>query len=276
MPELPEVETLRRGVEPHVLGRVIERVDVREPRLRWPVPRSFAAKVKDRRITAAGRRAKYLILALDNGDRVLVHLGMTGRLSVLPPEHPRVKHDHVDFHLRDAKGRRSLLRFRDPRRFGAILLWPAKDEGHMLLDELGPEPFDPAFDGHYLFERSRGRSAPLKSFIMDGRIVVGAGNIYATEALFRARLRPARPAGRVTRAQYALLAAKVREVLEEAIGQGGTTLRDFANADGEAGYFAVKLDVYGRDGQPCRVCGAGIRRAVIGQRSSFYCPSCQR
>lgn len=276
MPELPEVETIRRGLRTHVVGRIIRRMTVSERRLRLPVPRQLGARVANRRIVGAERRGKYLILALDSGDRLLIHLGMTGRLSLLPVETPRNKHDHVDFELADARDRRSLLRFRDPRRFGAVLWWPAAQRGHALLDALGPEPFDAAFGGEYLYERSRGRRVALKNFIMDGRIVVGVGNIYASEALFRAGVRPARAAGRVTRAEYARLAEAIREVLNEAIAQGGTTLRDFAGTSGEAGYFRVRLAAYGRDGQPCRACGTKIRRVVIGQRSSFYCPQCQR
>jgi formamidopyrimidine-DNA glycosylase len=275
MPELPEVETVRRGIEPHVVGRTIERVWVREPRLRWPVPRDFADSLSGRRIAAAGRRAKYLVLTLEDGDRLLIHLGMSGRLFVLEPDHPLVRHDHVDFLLHGGSAPPRLLRFHDPRRFGAVLLWPRSAPGHVLLDGLGPEPFDAAFNGDYLYQRSRGRSAPLKNFIMDGRIVVGAGNIYAAEALFRAGLRPGRAAGRVGREQYRRLAEAIREVLGEAIRLGGTTVRDFAGADGASGYFQQALFVYGRENQPCRRCGSSIRRRVIGARSSFYCPRCQ-
>lgn len=276
MPELPEVETIRRGLARQVVGWRIRRVAIHERRLRFPVSRRLAARVTGCRILAAERRAKYLILPLDSGDRLLIHLGMSGRLSVLSWPQPPGKHDHVDFELADADDQRSLLRFRDPRRFGAVLLWSATQPHHALLAALGPEPFDPAFDADYLFARARGRRVAVKNFIMDGRIVVGVGNIYASEALFRAGLRPTRPAGRVTRAEFARLAAHIREVLGDAIAQGGTTLRDFAGAHGETGYFRVRLDAYGRDGQPCRVCGSEIQRLRVGQRSSFYCPHCQR
>ena len=272
MPELPEVETVRRGIEPHVLGRRIERVVVRDPRLRWPVQADLPARLAGRRIEYAGRRAKYLVLGLDNEDRLLIHLGMSGRLWVLQAQQPVIKHDHLDLELDS----RSLLRFHDPRRFGAVLLWPREQAAHELIDHLGPEPFDPGFDGEYLFKLSRGRSAAVKNFIMDGRVVVGAGNIYAAEALFHAGIRPARAAGRVSRGEYQALALQVREVLDEAIGQGGTTLRDFAGANGEAGYFQQDLFVYGREALPCRTCGTAIKRMVIGQRSSFFCPRCQR
>lgn len=272
MPELPEVETIRRGIEPHVIGRRVSGVVVRERRLRWPVPADIESRLLGRRIEAATRRAKYLVLHLDNGDRLLIHMGMSGRLWVLDAQEPLVKHDHLDIVLDSGR----LLRFHDPRRFGAVLPWPAREAGHALLRDLGPEPFDSMFDGAYLYALSRGRRGAVKNFVMDGHVVVGAGNIYAAEALFRARVRPSRAAGRVTRAEYAELAARIREVLTEAIEQGGTTLRDFAGANGEAGYFQQDLYVYGREGDPCRTCATTIRRKVIGQRSSFFCPRCQR
>lgn len=272
MPELPEVETVRRGIEPHVVNRRIKAAVVRDARLRWPVPKSFAARVAGQKIVATSRRGKYLLLHLHSGDRILIHLGMSGRLLLLQRGHPLRKHDHVDLELSSGV----LLRFADPRRFGAVLHWPGNETEHTLLKGMGPEPFSEAFNGDYLFELSRGRSAAVKNFVMDGRVVVGAGNIYAAESLFRAGIKPAKAAGKITRAQYQTLAQKIREVLNEAIEQGGTTLRDFANANGEAGYFQQKLFVYGRAGEACRVCKTVIRRLVIGQRSSFYCPRCQR
>lgn len=272
MPELPEVETVRRGLEPYLVDRRIARVDVRERRLRWPIPDDLARRLRNRRVQRLDRRGKYIIVTLDSADRLILHLGMTGRVLVLDADTPLRKHDHVDLRLDSGK----IVRFHDPRRFGAMLLWPAGQTEHVLLRDMGPEPFSDAFDGEYLFRASRGRSAPVKSFVMDGRIVVGAGNIYATEALFRAGIRPTRAAGRLSRAQCTLLADKIREVLGEAVALGGTTLRDFAGANGESGYFQQALLVYGRDGEPCRNCGSAIRRLVIGQRSSFYCPRCQR
>lgn len=279
MPELPEVETVRRGVEPHVVGRTITAVTVREPRLRWPVPPQFADYARGRRIERVTRRGKYLLFELGPapdgqgaGDRIIVHLGMSGRLYVLERETALLKHDHVDIDLSDG----TRLRYNDARRFGAVLPWPASEPGHALIDELGPEPFSPAFSGDYLYTLSRGRRAPLKNFVMDGHVVVGAGNIYAAEALFRAGLRPTRAAGRVTRAEYGRLAQAIREVLEAAIVQGGTTLRDFAGARGEAGYFQQVLNVYGREGQPCRACGTIIRGRRLGNRASCWCPHCQR
>lgn len=272
MPELPEVETVRRGLTPYLQHRRIDAAAVREPRLRWPIRPDLPTKLAGRRVEHIDRRGKYLIVALDSGDRVILHLGMSGRILVLDPDTPLRKHDHVDWHLDSGR----LIRFHDPRRFGAMLWWPADEDEHTLLRGMGPEPFSDAFDGDYLFRASRGRSAAVKSFVMDGRIVVGAGNIYATEALFRAGIRPTRAAGRLTRADCVRLADHVREVLAEAVERGGTTLRDFAGADGEAGYFQQELSAYGRDGEPCRICAAPIRRIVIGQRASYYCARCQR
>jgi formamidopyrimidine-DNA glycosylase len=271
MPELPEVETIRRGVEPHVVGRTIREVVVRDSRLRWPIPAEFAAFARGKKIHGVARRGKYLVFDL-GGDRLILHLGMSGRLYVLDPGVPLKKHDHVDLLLSGGV----LLRFHDPRRFGAVLPWPAAEAHHALLAELGPEPFSAEFSGDYLFERSRGRSAAVKLFIMDGRIVVGVGNIYASEALFRAGIRPRTAAGKVTRAQFARLAQAILEVLRIAIEHGGTTLRDFRGSDGSNGYFQQELRVYDREGLPCYVCKTPIKRLVLGQRSSFYCPVCQR
>jgi formamidopyrimidine-DNA glycosylase len=270
MPELPEVETTRRGVEPHVLGRRVTAVRVHDRRLRWPVPAALARELPGRRIERVERRAKYLLFHA--GDRsLLIHLGMSGRLRVLPDTQPPQAHDHLDILLDGGQ----LLRLHDPRRFGCAL-WLAGDPlQHRLLKPLGPEPFSEAFSGDYLFARARGRRAPVKNFLMDGRIVVGVGNIYASEALFRAGIHPLRAAGRVTRTRYAALAAAVRAVLADAIRQGGTTLRDYVGVDGGTGYFQLQLSVYDRAGQPCPRCGTGIRQRVIGQRSSFYCTRCQ-
>lgn len=271
MPELPEVETIRRGIEPHVAGRTIEHVVVRDRRLRWPIPRDFAKRLEGKAIRAVARRGKYLLLDLGDG-RVILHMGMTGRLSVLDPGVPVKKHDHLDLVLSDGL----TLRFNDPRRFGAALWWPASQSSHPLIKDMGPEPFSDDFGAGYLFRLSRGRTAPVKNFLMDGRIVVGVGNIYAVEALFRAGIRPMRPAGRVTRAEYEKLAKAVRAVLDDAIKAGGTTFRDFRGSDGLPGYFAQKLFVYDRAGEPCRKCGTPIRRVVTGARSTFYCPRCQK
>ena len=270
MPELPEVETIRRGVEPYVSGRRIEQVVVRDGRLRWPVPPNLPDYATGKRVRGVTRRGKYLIFDL-GGDRLIVHLGMSGRLQVLKRAAEPRKHDHLDIRLSGG----ITLRFHDPRRFGAVLPWPADKPLHALLRDMGPEPFGDDFSGDYLFARSRGRRLPVKSFVMDGRIVVGVGNIYASEALFRAGIRPNRAAGRVGLAGWRRVIPAVRQVLDLAIKAGGTTLRDFAGAQGEAGYFQQELMVYGREGEGCRGCGTAIRRTVTGQRSSFFCPRCQ-
>lgn len=270
MPELPEVETIRRGIEPYVAGRRIRSVVIRDSRLRWPVPADFADRIQGQRIRAVRRRAKYLLLDT-GGGAALVHLGMTGRLQVVSAGEPLRKHDHADFVLDSG----DILRFHDPRRFGSIL-WSPEPARHPLLAGLGPEPFDPAFDGDYLYRRSRGRRVAIKVFIMNAAIVVGVGNIYASEALFRAGIRPTRAAGRISAARMAALAAAIRHVLTRAIEAGGTTLRDFYGGDGNPGYFQQELAAYGRTGEPCTRCGAPIRHKVIGQRSTFYCSACQR
>jgi len=270
MPELPEVETTRRGIEPHLLGRVARRLLVREPRLRWPVPASVANGLDGLPVDRVRRRAKYLLLDNARGSAI-VHLGMSGGLRVLDAGVPLRAHDHWDLQLDDGR----LLRYNDPRRFGC-LLWQPAGEVHPLLAGLGPEPFDLGFDGGYLHARAHGRSAPVKHFLMDQAIVVGVGNIYAAEALFRAGIDPRRAAGRVSRERFEDLAQAVKAILGHAIERGGTTLRDFLRPDGEPGYFEQELQVYGRAGEPCRVCGAPIRSVRLGQRSSFYCPRCQR
>jgi formamidopyrimidine-DNA glycosylase len=271
VPELPEVETTRRGVEPHVLGRQVTAVRVHDRRLRWPVPAALARELPGRRIESVQRRAKYLLFRA--GDRcLLVHLGMSGRLRVMPDSQPAQAHDHLDILLDSG----CMLRLHDPRRFGCALWVRGDPLRHVLLRSLGPEPLGHDFSGGYLFARSRGRSAPVKCFLMDGRIVVGVGNIYASEALFRAGIHPLRAAGRITRTRYAALAAAVHEVLTAALRQGGTTLRDYVGADGSTGYFQQQLNVYDRAGLPCPRCGATIKQRVISQRSSFYCSSCQR
>ena len=271
MPELPEVETARRGIAPHLVGRRIRRLEVREWRLRWPVSRRLPATLRGRTIEAVGQRGKYLLIRAGGGT-LLWHLGMSGSLRVLADPPPPGPHDHVDLAL--AGG--AALRFRDPRRFGS-LHWTAGDPlRHRLLAGLGPEPLGANFGGDWLHARSRGRRAAVKTFLMDARVVAGVGNIYASEALFEAGIAPSRPAGRVSRARYDRLAAAVREVLARSIAAGGTTLRDFTEADGRPGYFARELRVYGRAGAPCVRCGEPVRARTLGQRSSFYCPKCQR
>ena len=269
MPELPEVETTRRDLLT-TIGRRILGVDVYDRRLRWPVPRELPTVLAGARIRAVDRRSKYLLFALDRGT-MIVHFGMTGSLTALKGPPPRGAHDHVDWRLDDG----TTLRYHDPRRFGAVL-WTAGEAGaHPLLRGLGPEPLERGFDGDHLWRIARGRSLPIKSLVMDNHVVVGVGNIYASEALFRAGIRPTRPAGKVSRARMAVLAASIREVLEAAIASGGSTLRDYVNGRGEAGRFQFTHFVYGREGAPCRVCGTPIRARYVGQRNTFYCPACQ-
>ncbi|TCO75293.1 bifunctional DNA-formamidopyrimidine glycosylase/DNA-(apurinic or apyrimidinic site) lyase [Chromatocurvus halotolerans] len=271
MPELPEVETTRRGLSPHVAGRRIDSVVVRESRLRWPVPSNLATCLVGSTINDVRRRAKYLLFQTARGE-LMVHLGMSGSLRMVHPSTPLLLHDHIDLRLENDLW----LRYNDPRRFGSFHWLPAGETPHPLLTHLGPEPLGDAFDGRYLYRLSRGRRAGVKPFIMDGRVVVGVGNIYASEALFLAGISPSRPAGRVSLARYERLASCIRQVLGAAIAQGGTTLRDFVGGDGKPGYFAQQLWVYGRDGQPCKRCGALLREKRLGQRSTVYCVACQR
>ncbi len=271
MPELPEVETTRRGIAPFLLGDRVERVEVREPRLRWPVPADLDQCLAGTEMLSLDRRGKYL-LARNVRGTLIAHLGMSGSLRVLTRPEPPSPHDHVDILM--AGG--TVIRYRDPRRFGC-LLWTGGDPfDHPLLRDLGPEPLSDGFDGAYLHRCSRGRRAPVKGFVMDARVVVGVGNIYASEALSMAGIHPLRAAGRVSRQRYDVLAGAIRDTLERSIRLGGTTLRDFVNPAGEPGYFEQTLRVYGRAGQPCRTCGAPLRQVVVGQRSTFYCASCQR
>lgn len=269
MPELPEVETTRRGIEPHVRNRVVTRVVVREGRLRWPVPVELPEYLEGMPFLAARRRAKYLLLDNPRGT-LMIHLGMSGSLRIMPADTPALFHDHIDLVLDNG----FCLRYNDPRRFGSFH-WLESDQ-HPLLDHLGPEPLSELFDGDYLYRRSRGRKTAVKSFVMDGRVVVGVGNIYANEALFRAGIRPDRAAGRVGLARYQQLAGAVRTILADAITQGGTTLRDFVGGDGKPGYFAQRLQVYGRGGKPCRDCGTELREIRQGNRATVFCPACQR
>jgi formamidopyrimidine-DNA glycosylase len=270
MPELPEVETTRRGLAPYVVGRTIARVEVREPRLRWPVAKRLPRAVAGARIGSLERRAKYLLFGTDAGT-LLVHLGMSGSLRYLPAPLPPAAHDHIDVHF-DGGG---ALRFNDPRRFGSFMLTTTPSH-HPLLKDLGPEPLGDEFDADYLWSASRNRRVAIKQHLMNGRIVVGVGNIYASEALFRAGIHPRRTAGRIARARFEPLVGAVRDVLRDAIEEGGTTLRNFVGSDGKPGYFAASLRVYDRDGSPCVTCGTAIERRVLGQRATFYCPRCQR
>jgi len=271
LPELPEVETTRRGLTPYARKRRIAALAVYEPRLRWPVPRTLPARVAGQRIVRVGRRAKYLLLELESGT-LLVHLGMSGNLRAVPADTPRLAHDHFDVVLDSGVA----LRFNDPRRFGSLLYTAGDPARHPLLARLAPEPFARAFDADYLWRISRRRRVALKQLIMNSQLVVGVGNIYASEALFRARLRPQRQARSLTHAEAARLVKSVRAVLAQAIRAGGTTLRDYLGADGSPGYFRQRLYVYERAGKPCRRCRTPIRAISQGQRSTYYCPSCQK
>jgi formamidopyrimidine-DNA glycosylase len=269
MPELPEVETTLRGIEPHLLNQRVARVIVRDRRLRWPVP-AQVSKAEGQTFVSLQRRGKYLLLNLQQGG-LIIHLGMSGSLRIIKQSMAPEKHDHVDVELENGV----CLRFNDPRRFGAFLWVDGDMLSHELLRKLGPEPLSDAFTADYLFQRSRNRSVAIKNFIMNGHVVVGVGNIYASEALYMAGIHPQRAAGRVSRQRYEGLVSAICDVLERAIGQGGTTLRDFVNSDGAPGYFAQNLLVYDRAGNDCFQCGSAIRKKVIGQRSSYYCPACQ-
>lgn len=271
MPELPEVETTRIGIAPYVVGEKIKKIIVRDSRLRWPVPASLDDQLSGQLIRRLSRRAKYLLFQAENGC-MLLHLGMSGSLRILMEETPPDKHDHVDICFE--AGHR--LRFRDPRRFGSVHWTMADPLKHPLLCHLGPEPLGDNFTGDSLFAKSRQRRQSIKTFIMDSRIVVGVGNIYASEALFAAGIHPKRKAGRVSWKRYGRLANAIKTVLKKAIRKGGTTLRDFLNGNGEPGYFRMELMVYDRAGEPCKVCNSIIRSERIGQRSAYYCPKCQR
>lgn len=270
MPELPEVETTRRGIEPHIVGRSIREVRVRHRQLRWPVPDELESRLTGLTVLAVERRGKYLLFRMDAGVTMILHLGMSGSLS-LATEGPAGPHDHLDWLF--SGGAR--LRMRDPRRFGAVLLAEGDPREHPLLRDLGPEPFDPAFSGDYLHRIAKTRRVAVKQLLMDGKVVVGVGNIYANEALFQSGIRPMRPCHRISARRLLRLRDAVVEVLEGAIEQGGTTLRDFVREDGRPGYFAQRLHVYGRGGLPCLVCGEPIRQVRTGQRSTFFCPTCQ-
>jgi formamidopyrimidine-DNA glycosylase len=288
MPELPEVETVRRGLVPRLVGHVLARVDQRRPDLRFPLPRDFARRLTGRRVTGIGRRAKYLLLTLDDGNVLMVHLGMSGRMVLEAPkgkggalgEFYRAHdlndaHDHVVF----ATDEGWTVRFNDPRRFGMMDLVPAGElDAHKLIRALGPEPLDPAFDAAGLERRLKGKKTPIKAALLDQRVVVGIGNIYACEALFRAAVSPKRLAGTIKGARAVRLIAAIKAVLGEAIAAGGSSLRDYRQATGELGYFQHRFRVYDREGKPCpqRGCGGTIKRLVQGARSTFYCPACQR
>jgi formamidopyrimidine-DNA glycosylase len=271
LPELPEVETTRRGIEPHVNGRLISAALVHEPRLRWPVVSGLDATLRGQRVLAVERRAKYLLLRLSRGTLIL-HLGMSGSLRVLPQHTARLSHDHVELWLDSGQA----LRLNDPRRFGSCIYTDTDPLAHPLLRALAPEPLEPQFDAAYLHRITRRRRVAVKIMLLNGRLITGVGNIYASEALFRARIRPRRAARSLTHAECARLVAAIRRVLAASIQVGGTTLRDYVGANGDPGHFRQKLYVYERAGRPCRRCGTPVRHITQGARSSYFCPECQQ
>lgn len=270
MPELPEVETTRRGVAPHLTDQIIGGWQVRQPRLRWPIPVALLDQLLGEPIREVSRRAKYLLIRTDQGS-LIIHLGMSGSLRILRAPHPPGKHDHWDMLLADG----ACLRYTDPRRFGALLYQPP-DSQHPLLAKLGPEPLSDAFNHTYLSQQAAGRSVPIKTLIMNNQVVVGVGNIYANEALFAAGIDPRRASGRIAAERLEKLVSAIKQILAQAIVQGGTTLRDFVDSSGQPGYFKQALAVYGRAGEPCVQCLQPLSQQRIGQRNTFFCRHCQR
>jgi formamidopyrimidine-DNA glycosylase len=278
MPELPEVETTKSGIAPHIQGQQIRQLVVRQPKLRWPIPDDLAALIKNQSVLDVRRRAKYLLIDVGSAKTgklkgtVIIHLGMSGSLRVVEGKAPiPAKHEHFDLCF----GNNVMLRFTDPRRFGACV-WQAANSASKLLDHLGPEPLGDDFNSDYIFQKSRKRSSAIKTFIMDQKFVVGVGNIYASESLFLSGINPKKAAGKVTKKQYQQLTQCIKAVLAKAIADGGTTLKDFVGSDGKPGYFAQQLRVYGRTGEPCLQCKSPIKQITQGQRSTFYCPKCQK
>ncbi len=270
MPELPEVETTRSGIEPFVTRQTVTQVQVRQPKLRWPIPTLLAEQLPGQLILNVQRRGKYLLLVTDVGT-LIIHLGMSGSLRILEAQRPPQKHDHVDIVFSSGV----TLRYTDPRRFGCLLWETGNILEHPLLIKLGPEPLESQFEVEYLFKQSRKRIIPIKLFIMDSHTVVGVGNIYANEALFMAGINPNREAGSVSKKRYAVLVSTIKKVLTNAIEVGGTTLRDFTGSSGSPGYFKQSLKVYGRGGMPCVSCSKPLKEIRLGQRSTVYCPHCQ-
>jgi formamidopyrimidine-DNA glycosylase len=270
MPELPEVETTMRGLAP-LVGQPVAKVIIRHPTLRWPIPADLVHTLPQQTLKSLSRRAKYILAQFETGY-LLLHLGMSGRICLLAQDEPAAKHDHFDLHFSDGQ----VLRLRDPRRFGAVL-WAGEDPAqHALLNVLGPEPLEAAFDGEWLYRQFRSRSAPVKNAIMDSHLVVGVGNIYASESLFRARIHPQTPANQLSRQACDRLAAEIKATLTDALAAGGSSLRDFFGADGNPGYFQQEYFTYARTGEACKVCSTPIQNVRLGQRSTFFCPRCQR
>jgi formamidopyrimidine-DNA glycosylase len=270
MPELPEVETSRKGISPHLLNKKVTGIVLRHHQLRWPIPENLAFHIEGETLLSIDRRAKYLLFNFQSGT-VLIHLGMSGSLRICPLNSPAKKHDHADIVFFDC-----ILRYTDPRRFGAILWLGLNPESSSLLSHLGPEPFSDDFNGAYLYHRAHQRKLPVKQFIMDQSVVTGVGNIYASEALFMAGINPMRGAGNISPKRYILLVEVIKDILQKAIHQGGTTLKDFVGADGKPGYFQQTLQVYGKTGQPCPHCQTMLKAIKLAARNSVYCPKCQR
>lgn len=271
MPELPEVETTKRGISPHVKNQQVCEVVLRRKSLRWPITPALSKDLPGQRIQSVSRRGKYLLLATAKGT-LLIHLGMSGSLRLVEAGYPAGKHDHVDIVFAS----KQVLRYTDPRRFGCILWYKTDIAQHPLLISLGPEPLESEFDANYLFAKSRKKSAPIKTFIMDSKVVVGVGNIYANESLFLAGINPKRGAGSISKQRYAKLVDCIKQVLQKAIEVGGTTLRDFTDSNGDPGYFSQSLQVYGRKGEACNNCKQPLKEIRLGQRSTVYCITCQR
>jgi len=271
MPELPEVETSRRGIEPHILNKKVSNVIVRQKQLRWPIPSILKKQLCGQIIRQVERRGKYILLRCDNGT-VILHLGMSGSLRIVKPAVIAEKHDHLDICFSNNK----ILRLRDPRRFGSVLWTKSNPLQHKLLINLGPEPLDDVFNAQYLYQQSRKRKVAIKTFLMNSHIVVGVGNIYANESLFAAGISPKRAACQISLARYQKLAPLIKSILLQSIDQGGTTLKDFINEEGKPGYFQQTLNVYGRENKPCMQCGKNIKKITQTQRSTFYCSHCQK
>jgi len=271
VPELPEVETTRLGIQSYLTDQFILAIDIREPRLRWPADAAIPKLFKNKKILAVSRRAKYLLINCEDDLYLIIHLGMSGSIRILENHNAIEKHDHFDIRLSN----QYILRYRDPRRFGALLWCQGNPETHKLLCDLGPEPLGADFHFNDFYQKSRQKRLPIKQYIMDNHIVVGVGNIYANEALFLAGIRPGKAAGRVSRNDFMRLYKAIIQVLSEAIKQGGTTLKDFRGSNGKPGYFQLELAVYGQNGKDCKICGTTIKEKRIGQRNSYYCPKCQ-